>query len=239
MKKQLIIITGASSGIGEATAQAFLEKGYPLLLLARRLERLEKFKRDNVLIKKVDVTDLESLKKAIVEAEEKFGPAHCLVNNAGLAHPGLISEQDPKEWKQMFDVNVMGVLNGFHAVLPGMIKRKSGTIINISSVAGKKAFPQFAAYCGTKFAVHAISEGVRQEVAPHNVRVITVAPGVVATEIFDKVHSEKAKKEMSKIQQESGSLGPEAIADSILYVYEQKESTCIREIVITPTSQEL
>lgn len=239
MNKELIVITGASSGIGEATASLFHEKGYNLLLLARRLERLEKFKRDGVLIKKVDVTDLEAFKKSIFEAEEKLGPVHCLVNNAGIVRTGLIAEQDPMEWKRMFDINVMGVLNGMHSVLPGMVKRRRGTIINISSVAGRKASSIFAVYCGTKFAVQAITEGARQEVAKDNVRMILISPGVVETEIFDHALSEKARGEIRELLRGAGgALEPKAIAEAIFYAYLQKETTCVRELILAPTVQE-
>ena len=162
MNKELIIITGASSGIGLATAKAFQEKGYPLLLLARRLEKFKALEGKNVLCKKVDVTDMSGFNQAVQEAEEVFGSTGCLVNNAGIMLLGAVQEQDPSEWKQMFDVNVMGLLNGMQIVLPGMIKRKKGTIINISSVAGRFTFPNHAVYCGTKYAVHAITENVRK-----------------------------------------------------------------------------
>lgn len=175
--KKLVVITGASSGIGEAIARRFSEEGHPLLLVARRVERLEALNLPNTLCEKVDVTDQASLITAIEKAEAQFGPADVLVNNAGVMLLGQIDTQDAAEWKRMFDVNVLGLLNGMHSVLASMKARNSGTIINISSIAGKKTFPDHAAYCGTKFAVHAISENVREEVAASNVRVTTIAPG--------------------------------------------------------------
>jgi NADP-dependent 3-hydroxy acid dehydrogenase YdfG len=179
MTKPLVVITGASSGIGEAIAVVFSKNGHPLLLLARRLERLEALNLPNTLCEKVDVTDLPSFTNAIKKAEDCYGPVDCLVNNAGVMLLGKPDEQDIQEWQKMFDVNVMGVINGIHVVLKDMVERLTGTIINISSVAGRKTFPNHSIYCGTKFAVHAITENIREEVAKSNVRMITIAPGIV------------------------------------------------------------
>ena len=133
------------------------------------------------MARKVDVSDSLAMQAAITEAEQEFGPSDCLINNAGVMLLGLMHEQDPKEWQMMLDVNVMGVMNGIHNVLPGIRERKNGTIINISSIAGRKTFPMHAAYCATKFAIHALSENLREEVAPDNVRVVTIAPDSVET----------------------------------------------------------
>lgn len=155
--KKLVVITGASSGIGEAIARRLSAEGHPLLLLARRVERLEALNLPNTLCARVDVTEQASFEAAIANAEAEFGPADALINNAGVMLLGQIDTQDASEWKRMFDVNVLGLLNGMQAVLAPMKARNTGTIINISSIAGKKTFPDHAAYCGTKFAVHAIS----------------------------------------------------------------------------------
>lgn len=138
MQKPLAIVTGASSGIGEATARMLSEWGHPLLLLARRLDRLQAMNLPNSMSRAVDVTDRAAVRAAVAEAEAQFGPADLLVNNAGLMMLGEVSRQDPTEWDKMFDVNVRGVLNGIHAVLPGMVARRGGTIVNISSIAGRK-----------------------------------------------------------------------------------------------------
>ena len=161
MKKELIVITGASSGIGKATAKLFSSKGYPLLLLARRLEILEEMNLPNSISKKVDILDVDQFKKAVKEAEEKFGPVNCLINNAGVMLLGEVSSQDPKEWMQMINTNILGMLNGIHIVLKDMCQRENGTIINVSSVAGRKTFPSHSVYCATKFAVHALTESMR------------------------------------------------------------------------------
>ncbi|MEN9583211.1 MAG: hypothetical protein RLZZ616_217, partial [Pseudomonadota bacterium] len=183
MTLPLVVITGASSGIGAACAAFFAKRGHPLLLLARRIERLEALDLPKTLCRQVDVTDRATLSEAVVEAEARFGPVDLIVNNAGQMQLSLLAEQSPEEWDRMLDVNVKGVLNGIHAVLPNMLARRHGTIINISSVAGRKTHPRHAVYSGTKFAVHAISENLREEVAPHNVRVITIAPGATDTEL--------------------------------------------------------
>ena len=138
---KLVVITGASSGIGKATALRFSKAGYALLLLARRIDKLEELNLPNTLCRKVDVTDLASFQAAVSEAEAKFGPVDLLVNNAGIMLLGNAITQNPIEWQQMLNVNVMGVLNGVKVVLEGMVKRNNGTIVNISSIAGRKTFP--------------------------------------------------------------------------------------------------
>jgi len=239
MKKSLIVITGASSGIGEATAKRFSEAGYPLLLLARRLERLEALNLPNTICLKVDVTDKKAFRLAIAEAEAKFGPTECLINNAGVMLLGDVSQQDPDEWRKMFDVNVLALLNGMQTVLEQMKNRNSGTIINISSVAGRKTFPLHAAYCGTKFAVHAISENVREEVADSKVRVITIAPGAVETELLSHTTSTEIKDGYEDWKASmDGAMVPDDIARSILFAFEQPQNVCIREIVIAATRQQ-
>ena len=182
--KSLVVITGASSGIGAAMAKSFSAAGHPLLLLARRVEAMQALELPNSLSISVDVTDGAAIKTAITQAEAQFGPVGCLINNAGVMLLGQIDVQDPNEWSRMLNINVMGVLNGIHAVLADMKARKTGTIINVSSVAGRKTFPNHAAYCATKFAVHALTENIREEVAMDDVRLITIAPGAVETELL-------------------------------------------------------
>lgn len=236
--KELIVITGASSGIGKATARVFSKLGHPLLLIARRVEKLEALNSDTICAQ-VDITDFEALKTTIKKAEEKYGQTGCMINNAGAMLLGSIDTQDVSEWQRMYDLNVMAVLNGMQAVLPDMKNRKSGTIINISSIAGKKTFPAHAAYCGTKFAVHAISENVREEVAADSVRVITIAPGAVETELLSHTTSEEIKKGYEEWKDSmDGVINPEDIARSIEFVYGQPQNVCIRELVIAATRQE-
>ncbi|TOZ89325.1 SDR family oxidoreductase [Vibrio parahaemolyticus] len=237
--KKLVVITGASSGIGEAIARRFSEEGHPLLLVARRVERLEALNLPNTLCEKVDVTDQASLITAIEKAEAQFGPADVLVNNAGVMLLGQIDTQDAAEWKRMFDVNVLGLLNGMHSILASMKARNSGTIINISSIAGKKTFPDHAAYCGTKFAVHAISENVREEVAASNVRVTTIAPGAVETELLSHTTSQDIKDGYDAWKVDMGGvLAADDVARAVMFAYQQPQNVCIREIALAPTKQQ-
>lgn len=237
--KSLIVITGASSGIGAATARLLSSRGYPLLLLARRVDRLQALNLPNTLCCQVDITDGEAVKAAIAQAEAQFGPVDALINNAGVMLLGNMAEQDPKEWQQMLDVNVSGLLNGIHAVLKGMRERKSGTIINISSIAGRKTFPDHGVYCGTKFAVHAITEGLREEVAMYNVRCITIAPGAVETELLSHTTSDSIKEGYEAWKTDMGGVvKAEQIAEAIRFAYEQPQSLCIREIVLAATRQQ-
>lgn len=237
--KALIVITGASSGIGEAITRHFSTQGHPLLLLARRVERLQAMGLPHTLCEQVDVTDQASFEVAIQKAEAQYGPADALINNAGVMLLGQIDSQDASEWKRMFDVNVLGLLNGMQAVLAPMKARSRGTIINISSIAGKKTFPDHAAYCGTKFAVHAISENVREEVAASNVRVTTIAPGAVETELLSHTSSQSIKDDYDAWKEEMGGvLAADDVARAVLFAYQQPQNVCIREIALAPTKQQ-
>lgn len=150
MQKPLIVITGASSGFGAEIAKLFNAEGYPMLLLGRRVEKIKSLPLDfqNVLVKSVDVTNKIEFEQAIQKAEKVFGPTDLLVNNAGIMLLGNILTQDPAEWSRMMDTNVLGVLNGMQIVLPQMIERQGGTIINVSSLAGKKNFCKSCCLCG-------------------------------------------------------------------------------------------
>ena len=237
--KKLIAITGASSGIGAATAKAFSEAGYPLLLMARRIELMESMNLPNTICKEVDVLDLEGMKAAISEAQDSYGEVDCMINNAGVMINGKPQDQDPEDWQKMLDVNIRGVLNGIHLVLKDMGERQSGTIINMGAIAGIKTFPDHTVYCGTKFAVHAITENIREEVAGSKVRLITIAPGMVYTELLDHGCEEEARKGwMDYAEQIGGALQPESIAESVLFSYQMPQEVCVREIVICPTGQE-
>lgn len=237
--KKLIAITGASSGIGAAMAKAFSSAGYPLLLMARRIELMEAMSLPNAICKKVDVLDLEGMKDAISEAEEIHGKVDCMINNAGVMINGKPQSQNPEDWQKMLDVNIRGVLNGIHLVLKDMVDRQTGTIINMGSIAGIKTFPDHTVYCGTKFAVHAITENIREEVSGSNVRLINIAPGMVYTELLDHGCEEEARKGwMDYAEQIGGALKPESIAQSVLFSYQMPQEVCVREIVICPTGQE-
>ncbi|QEN49593.1 SDR family oxidoreductase [Pseudomonas protegens] len=240
MSKPLVIITGASSGIGEATARLLSAAGHPLLLLARRVERLHALELPDSLSRAVDITDRAALLAAVEEAEARFGPADALINNAGVMLLGEISRQDPQQWERMLDVNVKGLLNGVHAVVSGMIERRQGTLINVSSVAGRKTFANHVAYVGTKFAVHGLSENLREELAPHNVRVITIAPGAVETELLSHTTDEAIKAVYQAWKQDMGGtvLSADDVAGAIAFAYQQPQQVCIREIVLAATRQQ-
>ncbi|WP_112459942.1 SDR family oxidoreductase [Vibrio variabilis] len=237
--KKLVVITGASSGIGEAIARRLSDAGHPLLLLARRVEKLEALELPNTMCEKVDITDKATFEAAIQKAEQAFGPADALINNAGVMLLGQIDTQDASEWKTMFDVNVLGLLNGMQAVLAPMKARNSGTIINISSIAGRKTFGNHAAYCGTKFAVHAISENVREEVAESDVRVVTIAPGAVETELLSHTTSQEIKDGYDEWKEVMGGvLAADDVARAVEFAYAQPQNVCVREIVLAPTRQQ-
>jgi NADP-dependent 3-hydroxy acid dehydrogenase YdfG len=203
------------------------------------VENLEALALPNTMSRKVDVTDAAAFKAAIKEAEAAFGPVDCLVNNAGVMLLGQIDTQDAAEWQKMFDVNVMALLNGMQAVLGDMKARKGGTILNISSIAGKKSFPNHAAYVGTKFAVSAISENLREEVADEGVRVMTICPGAVETELLGHTTRQDIIDGYEEWKQAMGGvLEADDIARTAAFMYAQPQGVNIRDVVITATRQQ-
>lgn len=239
MKPPLVIITGASSGIGAATAKAFAEAGHPLLLLARRLEPMLDLLLPNAICCALDVRDAEAVQRAIAAATTEYGPVDCLVNNAGIMLNAPFCEGDPQQWSEMIDINIKGALNGMLAVTRGMVARGRGTIVNIGSIAGRKTFDNHAVYCGSKFALHAITETVRQEVAGSGVRLITIAPGMVETALVDQTtHQASREGWRTYAEKIGGALDPQCIAQSILWSYRLPQQVCVREMVICPTGQE-
>lgn len=237
--KKLVIITGASSGIGKALAIEFSNKGYPVLLIARRLEEMEELNLPNCICSRCDVTKIDEVKEAIAEAELKYGKTDLLINCAGLMLLGEANYQSYSEWEEMIDVNIKGVLTTTSQVLNDMKERNSGTIINISSIAGKKTFDNHSVYCGTKFAVHALTEGMRKEVASSNVRMITVAPGVVETPLLSHTTDEDIKKDYVQWKDTiEGGLDPNKVVECIEFAYNMPQDVCVREIVIAKTKQQ-
>lgn len=236
--KPLIAITGASSGIGEAVARAFSKAGHPLLLIARRLDRLQGLGLPNALLKQADVRDRTLLAEAVREAEVEYGPVDMMFANAGVARLGDIAKQRPEDWDEMIDINTKGVMNSVHAVMNGMITRKHGTLMMMSSIAGRKIYPDHTVYCGTKFFVHAVSESLRSYLAPHDVRVIVVSPGIIDTEVLDGVRDETTlanyKANKAAI---GGGISADVVADLILNAYQLPQRAIVQEIVITPTRQ--
>ncbi|WP_261841802.1 SDR family oxidoreductase [Aliamphritea ceti] len=239
MTKSLVVITGASSGIGAAMAQQFSAAGHPLLLVARRIEKLQALNLPNALYRQVDMTDAAAFRAAIAEAEAIHGPVDCLVNNAGLMLLGQIDTQDPMEWQRMYDINVIALLNSMQAVLGDMKARNAGTIINVSSIAGKKSFPNHAAYVGTKFAVSAMSENIREEVADSNVRIMSICPGAVETELLGHTTSQDIIDGYEDWKQAMGGvLVADDIARTAAFMYAQPQGVNIRDVVITATRQQ-
>ena len=238
--KKLVVITGASSGFGRALAAEFNGAGYPLLLLARRLERLQELRLTTTLCEAVDVTDQAAFAAAIRKAELVWGKTDLLINNAGVMLLGNLATQDPVEWQTMLNTNVMGVMNGMQIVMQDMKERQGGTIVNLSSLAGVKAFANHAAYCASKYGVAGLSEVARGELSAANVRVITVCPGAVATELLEHTTSEKIKKEYLEWKETVGanSITAEDVARTIRFAYELPQGVNLRQIQIADTRQD-
>jgi len=238
--KKLIVITGASSGFGMAMAKLFAKDGYPLLLLARRVEKMEALNLPNTICTKVDVTDKDAFEMAVREAELRFGKTDLLVNNAGVMLLGNIETQDAQEWKRMLDVNVMGVMNGMQIVMKDMKARKSGTIINLSSIAGVFASANHAAYCASKFGVTGLTRSARNEMSAYNVRVLSIMPGAVDTELLSHTTSTEQKKGYNEWKERVGAVNITAndIATTIKFMYEMPQCVSLREILITDTRQD-
>ena len=236
--KPLVMITGAGSGIGKATALAFAEAGYRLLLLGRRIEPLRALGLADALCISADVRDRDAMAAAIGEGEAQYGPVDCLVNNAGIARLAKLEDQEPEEWRDLIDINCTGVLNCMHAVMPAMKARRHGTIINVSSIAGRKSYPSHDVYCGTKFFVHAVSEGARRNMAPYDVRVIVVSPGLTESEIDKTMLNEAAREFWSTGKKAVGAIAAEDVAKTILFAYQMPQNVILQELTITPTRQE-
>ena len=239
MTKPLAVITGASSGIGEATAKKFSKEGHPVLMLARRLEKMESFNLPNSMSRKVDVTDRDSLVQAVKDAEDKFGPTDMLFNNAGIARLADIGKQNPSEWDEMININTNGVMNALYAVMDGMKSRKGGTIVNMSSIAGRKVYPDHTVYCGTKYFVHAISESIRGYLAPYDVRVVVISPGIIETEVLSGVLDKNTLKNYQDNKKRiGGGISADYVADMIYFAYNMPQNVLIQEMCVTPTRQE-
>lgn len=238
--KKLVVITGASSGFGLALAKRFANAGYPLLLLARRLDKMTALELPNTLCRQVDVTDKPAFAAAVAEAESVYGPTDLLINNAGVMLLGSIENQDPLEWQKMLDVNVMGVLNGMQIVMNSMKQRQTGTIINVSSIAGKQPFATHAAYCASKYGVTGLTAVARAELSASNVRVLSICPGAVSTELLGHTSDPAIIEGYQQWKQSVGAIHITAddIAQTIQFSYELPQAVSLREIIITDTKQD-
>jgi NADP-dependent 3-hydroxy acid dehydrogenase YdfG len=234
-------ITGASSGIGAAIATALSSAGATVALGARRRDRIEALaeKLDGpASAHEVDVTDERQARSFIESAHDQHGGLHVLVNNAGVMLLGGVDGADLAEWRRMLDVNLWGLLVCTHAALPLIAQSGGGDIVNISSVAGRRATAGAAVYNMTKFGVHAFSEALRQEALHAGVRVTVVAPGFVDTELQGHNTDPVVRQSMARVREEIGEvLQPEDIADAVAYAVTRPRHVCLNEVVVRPTGQ--
>jgi NADP-dependent 3-hydroxy acid dehydrogenase YdfG len=240
---KVVVITGASSGLGEATARYLALQGARVVLGARRMDRIDSLVKEieqaggKAAALRTDVTRRADVEALVQLALKKFGRIDVMVNNAGLMPNSPLDRLKVEDWEQMIDVNIKGVLYGIAAALPHMKRQNAGHIINVSSVAGHKIRPGSAVYAATKHAVRVISEGLRQELKPHNIRTTVISPGAVATELPNTITEpdiEKMVKERYKI-----ALSPEVFAKAVAYAMDQPNEVDINEILFRPTLQEV
>ena len=238
------IITGASSGIGEATARKLAGAGAKVVLAARRTDRLEELKQEiessggKALVVATDVTDREQVKQLAQRTRDAFGPVDILVNNAGLMPLSYMKNLHVDEWLKMVDVNINGVLLCLAEVLPDMTERRTGHIINISSVAGREVMMGSAVYSATKFAVRALSDGLRQELAPKfGIRVTCIEPGAVETELTESITDDELMNDVKEMFSQIDFLDKEDIANAIHYALSQPDGVHVNELQVRPTSQ--
>ncbi|TGE22723.1 SDR family oxidoreductase [Hymenobacter metallicola] len=240
---KVIVITGASSGQGEATARALAEQGATVVLGARRRDRIQALadeitgKGGKALAVQTDVTDHAQVKALVDAAVQQFGRLDVLLNNAGLMQQAPLEKLKLDEWDNMIDINIKGVLYGIAAALPHMKEQKSGHIINVSSVVGHKVSAGGTVYSATKFAVRALSEGLRQEVKPYNIRTTIISPGAVATELTNSITDPESAAGMRGFY-EAYAIPADSFARTVIFAMSQPEDVDINEILFRPTSQE-
>jgi NADP-dependent 3-hydroxy acid dehydrogenase YdfG len=232
---KIVLVTGASSGIGEATVRELAAAGAKLFIGARRGERLQALAQElgeSVDWQLLDVTDGASFDAFAAAAEARFGRIDALANNAGVMPLSPLAALKRDEWKKMIDVNIHGVLNGIAAVLPRFVAQRSGHIVNVASIAAHMVMPTAAVYCASKFAVWAITDGLRQE--HDDIRATIVSPGVVETELGSDISDDGIAAALQEWRKKS--LTPDAIARAIRFALEQPEGVDINEIVVRPTA---
>ena len=238
---KVVVITGASSGLGEASARLLAKKGAKVVIGARRLDRLQALAREldlrNDAAVQTDVTDRSQVQRLVDRAREMHGRVDVMINNAGLMPQSLLESLRVEDWDRMIDVNIKGVLYGIAAVLPVMIAQKSGHIINVSSVAGHKVRAGGTVYSATKHAVRAISEGLRQEVKPHHIRTTIISPGAVDTELPQSVTDPAVAERIKKSYAEQA-IPADSFARAVVFAVSQPEDVDINEILFRPTVQE-
>ncbi|WP_152767536.1 SDR family oxidoreductase [Paraburkholderia franconis] len=239
IENKVVVITGASSGLGAETARHLAKAGARVVLGARRIERLESLSSELRLhpeaMQKTDVTDRAQMQALVDRAVNLYGRVDVMLNNAGLMPSSMLDKLKVDEWDRMIDVNIKGVLYGIAAVLPYMQKQMSGQIINVSSVAGHKVGPGGAVYAGTKWAVRAISEGLRQEVKPWNIRTTIVSPGAVATELINTITDSDIAAGMAKTYEKA--IPASSFARVVEFAINQPDDVDINEVLFRPTTQ--
>ena len=242
--RKTVLITGATSGIGEATAIKFAEATYRLIITGRRKDRLNDLTEHlvqeygiDVLPLCFDVRDLRQVEKYLGNLPEEWQKIDILVNNAGLA-AGLshIDDGDRDDWDRMIDTNVKGLLYVTRAIVPGMVSRQSGHIINISSIAGKEVYENGNVYCASKHAVEALSKGMRIDLLKHGIKVTNIAPGMVETE-FSLVRFRGDRERADAVYNGIRALKGEDVAEVIFYCTSLPAHVCINDLVSTPTAQ--
>ncbi|MFH7026395.1 MAG: SDR family oxidoreductase [Heteroscytonema crispum UTEX LB 1556] len=244
LQNQIVLITGASSGIGAACAKIFAFSGAKLILAARRLERLQQLASElnkeftvDIHLLQLDVRDRSSVESAISNLPPAWSDINILINNAGLSR-GLdkLHEGDFQDWEEMIDTNIKGLLYLTRYVVPGMVKRSSGHVVNIGSIAGHQTYPGGNVYCGTKAAVRAISEGLKLDLLGTPIRVTSVDPGMVETE-FSQVRFHGDSDRANKVYQGVTPLTPEDVADVIFFCVTRPAHVNINEVVLMPVDQ--
>jgi NADP-dependent 3-hydroxy acid dehydrogenase YdfG len=241
IKDKVVVITGASSGLGEAAARRLAQHGAKLVLGARRLDRLQALARELSLgaaaAVQTDVTRVEQVKALVDHAVQAHGRIDVILNNAGLMPHSPLERGKVQDWDRMIDVNLKGVLYGIAAALPHMKAQRSGHIINVSSVAGHKVRPGSVVYAATKTAVRVISEGLRQEVKPYNIRTTIISPGAVASELPDSITEPDVAENIRKFYEIA--VPADSFARMVAFAMSQPEDVDVNEILFRPTKQEL
>jgi NADP-dependent 3-hydroxy acid dehydrogenase YdfG len=240
---KIVVITGASSGLGEATARGLSAQGARVVLGARRQDRIQSLAQElggegRAIAVATDVSDRAQVQALVDTAVRAFGRVDVMINNAGLMPQAPLERLKVGEWDRMIDVNIKGVLYGIAAALPYMQQQKAGHIINVSSVAGHKVGPGFAVYAATKHAVRALSEGLRQEVKPYNIRTTVISPGAVATELPGSVSDPDTAARVRKFYADVA-IPADSFARAVAFAISQPDDVDINEIVFRPTRQEI
>ena len=241
---KIVVITGASSGLGEATARLLSAQGAPVVLGARRSDRIQALAAaltaggGKAIALTTDVTRREQVQKLVDAAVQAYGRIDVIINNAGLMPQSLLESLKVDEWDRMIDVNIKGVLYGIAAALPYMQRQKAGHVINVSSVAGHKVGPGSSVYAATTHAVRALSEGLRQEVKPYNIRTTVISPGAVATELPNTITDAPVGERIKNFYAEVA-IPADSFARAVVFAMSQPDDVDVNEILFRPTRQEL